>query len=149
MYENSKELCFGFYYDDPSLIKDSSECRAVVGFLFKPLSKKDVDYAENYLRQYGFKYAEFKNTKCVYSWWQLGFPVTLSYILAPMKFYKKLGQFLNSNPKYKDLIKRNPDLNYCGVELYDKSRIYFHAPLENLSDFDLTCYSSPESKKKS
>ena len=138
MYSRAKEMAIGLYYDNPSEVQNSSELRAVLGFMFQPKSEDDLEYVFNYANKYNHDVAKFDDTRCIYAYFRMSFPLLLSHMIAPYKFYSKMKLYMNQNPEFKAEIQRSGIMNYAFVEIYSNSYTYFHAPTENYKDFDLT-----------
>ena len=146
-HKKAGSMCIGYFYDDPTQ-SEASQLRACCGFVFKPSSSEDRKYLIDEFAKYGYKYTNFGETKCIYSSFPVKFPMFVSYMIAPARFYTTCWKYFGEHPEiYKAF--NDTSVSHCSVEVYTRDSIYFHVPLENYRDFDITPYPAPEPKEAS
>ena len=141
-------LGIGFYYDNPSMVADKEECRAVIGFTFKTEHDEDKDYIIKKFRKKEYKYGFFKDTMWLYGTFPIRIPKFIAFVLSPARFYSNAFRILKDDPELREKSKKSQVKNKCGVEMYDEHNIYYHLPVENFEEFDLTNIPAPEPKER-
>jgi hypothetical protein len=141
--ENEHFSNIGIYYDNPSLIVDQTQCRAVIGILkeFNYKNYSSESEFEDYLKQKKFKKATLPDSICVTS------SFTLNYMIGMFVAIKKFYGALTRNIKNEEFRRQYGISNFTfSVEICQKNFIKFIIPTKNIQDFNLTTFPKPEYK---
>ena len=122
--------------------------RAIVGFLMKPSSEDERQHIIEHLGRLGLKYGKFQRTKWLYTEFLVKFPSVVSYMTAPAQFYHEVEAYIRKRKRVREMMSAATTQNLWGLEIYTQTHIYFHKPLENFADFDLTEHKAPELLKQ-
>ena len=98
LFNRAKSLTFAFYYDENFELKNGSDWKIVIGFVFKPTTVDDRDYMDNFAQKMQWEYSSYELTKCLFSCFEVRFPESVCYRLASQKFQKAIQEFIEDHP---------------------------------------------------
>ena len=125
----------GIFYDKPGEV-ENSKLRYSVGIYkknkgFPDQPPKDL---ESYCNSNNYNYVELPSANSLYSEWD--YVNSFSLLLGIKSFYKLFKEKI-SDPQFKRSFKVSEKDGKIIIELYQKSKVIFYAPLFNVDKFRL------------
>jgi hypothetical protein len=133
---------FGIYYDNPQVIKDVKNCRAVYGIGRSSQSPQGRDM-EDYLLKNDFKKSSLPGTQSLTSLFEYIYKISM--FIGIYKYYSALHTNLKDETFRRQFMVKG---DFQGsVEIYRNNSIQFFRPYDHLPSFKLTSLPQPEYKQ--